>query len=511
MAQPARTVTIKKAALISGAVFAALLVLTPALAAPPATHPAQISFVANGGVSRSGASKLSDSVSAKDFGAAGDGVTDDTAAVNSAVALAGSITGVTFPCPGTYLTSNRGTLACGPQYLQVKFPSWGLNPSTNIPSIASNNTALTAQQGGFPAETPLFLQALENDSLSFYAKPQIYLSRFDSSPYIAPGASPGVTSCFNGGPLASCDAPLLLIAGTNQTTGNIPAMVGVDCNLWGFKANGTSPPIQANFETCYGANVADTATDNIVNIQAANFITNVFGNPTHTGPGGFTRHGNGIEIDISNGSGNDSGFTSGGGTGNYILGESLVAFGANNSTGAIFIDSSAGAGIGWQNGVTISAVKTVGVGVYKGGPAPAFSPISGIHVSTAGTNGVVVGSGTITETKNVGSSDGNPTNGIVLDSQGTAGVNETQNSNTVVFNTKVAATSATAITLQAIAASQALSISGKVTLAPIVFASLGTPANGTIAYCSDCVIANPCAGAGTGALAKRLNGVWVCN
>jgi len=123
----------------------------------------------------------------------------------------------------------------------------------------------------------------------------------------------------------------------------------------------------------------------------------------------------------------------------------------------------------------------------------------------------VVGSGTITETKNVGSSDGNPTNGIVLDSQGTAGVNETQNSNTVVFNTKVAATSATAITLQAIAASQALSISGKVTLAPIVFASLGTPANGTIAYCSDCVIANPCAGAGTGALAKRLNGVWVCN
>ena len=44
-----------------------------------------------------------------------------------------------------------------------------------------------------------------------------------------------------------------------------------------------------------------------------------------------------------------------------------------------------------------------------------------------------------------------------------------------------------------------------------VFASLGTPANGTVAYCSDCGIANPCAGAGTGAGAKRLNGVWVCN
>ncbi len=42
-------------------------------------------------------------------------------------------------------------------------------------------------------------------------------------------------------------------------------------------------------------------------------------------------------------------------------------------------------------------------------------------------------------------------------------------------------------------------------------ANLGTPANGSIVYCSDCTVANPCAGGGTGALAKRLNGSWVCN
>lgn len=42
-------------------------------------------------------------------------------------------------------------------------------------------------------------------------------------------------------------------------------------------------------------------------------------------------------------------------------------------------------------------------------------------------------------------------------------------------------------------------------------AALGTPANGTFIYCTDCTIANPCAGGGTGALAKRLNGAWVCN
>ena len=49
------------------------------------------------------------------------------------------------------------------------------------------------------------------------------------------------------------------------------------------------------------------------------------------------------------------------------------------------------------------------------------------------------------------------------------------------------------------------------TIFSTAFASLGTPINGTFYYCNDCTVANPCAGGGTGALAKRLNGVWVCN
>lgn len=58
-----------------------------------------------------------------------------------------------------------------------------------------------------------------------------------------------------------------------------------------------------------------------------------------------------------------------------------------------------------------------------------------------------------------------------------------------------------------------LSINSNVGLAitGVTFASLGTPSNGTFVYCSDCTIAATCAAAGTGALAKRLNGVWVCN
>ena len=40
---------------------------------------------------------------------------------------------------------------------------------------------------------------------------------------------------------------------------------------------------------------------------------------------------------------------------------------------------------------------------------------------------------------------------------------------------------------------------------------LTADSNGTMRYCSDCTIANPCAGGGTGAFAKRINGAWICN
>jgi len=52
---------------------------------------------------------------------------------------------------------------------------------------------------------------------------------------------------------------------------------------------------------------------------------------------------------------------------------------------------------------------------------------------------------------------------------------------------------------------------GRYLLGVVLQANLGTPGNGTIVYCSDCTIANPCAGGGTGAFAQRINGIWVCD
>jgi hypothetical protein len=49
------------------------------------------------------------------------------------------------------------------------------------------------------------------------------------------------------------------------------------------------------------------------------------------------------------------------------------------------------------------------------------------------------------------------------------------------------------------------------TLIPVPYAKLGTPLDGTVYFCPDCTIAKPCAGGGSGALAKRLSSTWVCN
>lgn len=52
---------------------------------------------------------------------------------------------------------------------------------------------------------------------------------------------------------------------------------------------------------------------------------------------------------------------------------------------------------------------------------------------------------------------------------------------------------------------------GSITIGSSNFLNLGSPLNGTLMYCSDCAQANPCTGSGSGALAKRLNNIWVCN
>lgn len=50
-----------------------------------------------------------------------------------------------------------------------------------------------------------------------------------------------------------------------------------------------------------------------------------------------------------------------------------------------------------------------------------------------------------------------------------------------------------------------------ITLASLPFASLGQAPDGTLVYCPDCTPAATCTGRGTGAFAKRINGTWHCD
>jgi hypothetical protein len=63
------------------------------------------------------------------------------------------------------------------------------------------------------------------------------------------------------------------------------------------------------------------------------------------------------------------------------------------------------------------------------------------------------------------------------------------------------------------AGASSASYKGSVTIGSTDGATLmkSTPPNGTLFYCTDCAIDASCSSGGTGALAKRLNGVWVCN
>jgi hypothetical protein len=55
------------------------------------------------------------------------------------------------------------------------------------------------------------------------------------------------------------------------------------------------------------------------------------------------------------------------------------------------------------------------------------------------------------------------------------------------------------------------SVNKAVTLFSTTNAGLGNAPNGSLVYCADCMVTNPCSSGGSGAIAKRLGGIWVCN
>lgn len=83
----------------------------------------QIPFLqaGTGAVARTAQAKMRDVVSVKDFGAVGDGVTDDTAAIQAAADYANSIGGTLYADSGTYKITATVTITCNCEMSAARF------------------------------------------------------------------------------------------------------------------------------------------------------------------------------------------------------------------------------------------------------------------------------------------------------------------------------------------------------------------------------------------------------
>lgn len=172
------------------------------------------------------------------------------------------------------------------------------------------------------------------------------------------------------------------------------------------------------------------------------------------------------------------------GSNNVVLGVNGLANAAQTTSGVVVIGTTAAYSatgdnnivLGKEAGYRSGAVQDPGNALTTGANNTFLGYRSGLGSATQRSNATAVGAE------------------AYVDASNTVALGDENVTDVLMGSAKQANVGATTVTLEA-----------------ILFAALGTPGNGAFKFCSDCTIASPCAAGGSGALAKRLNGAWVCN
>lgn len=301
----------------------------------------------------------------------------------------------------------------------------------------------------------------------------------------------GATSGLNATANSLTTGNAFTFSSDSVTTGNVVRMVSTSTaagsntqtvlNVATSGANGTST------QTTYGAQFSNThtgtsSTNVALGLSASGGTTN---NALSVSAGvSLFPAGSSSALAVAIGSQNEGFYSS--------SGVKLRAFGqdrwsSGTSAFSVFDAFSLGTGV---NVVTMRGIAANSL--IFGGTSDVASPFAqtiGVQNVVAGTSNTAGANWTLTGSRGTGTGNG----GQIIFQTAPAGSSGTSQ-NTLV----------TAFTIAA---------DGVIYPKTYTHANLPTPVSGDggMVYCSDCTIASPCASGGTGALAKRLNGAWVCN
>lgn len=222
-----------------------------------------------------------------------------------------------------------------------------------------------------------------------------------------------------------------------------------------------------------------------VNINGALTVNGagLFNNTLTVGSGISLTNGFGVTTPASTGNTFDISLSTGNSTTSGTTGNLAVTVGTATSGGGGSVNLNAGnsSALGSGGNITMqagAAVSSGGAGTGRGGSITGNAGNNSVSGRQAGSISFLAGHNSTSSNQDGSITISTPNNSIVLN------------------NTSLC--------------SACVQVTGTLSLTATTFALLpGSPQNGMWLYCSDCTVATPTAGGGTGAFVGRRNGVWV--